>query len=506
MRPGPGALHFPVSPRSADVRRQEGHGAIRPDDLIALGLASALLSGPSFAQAPAKWNVLFIASDDLNTTLDVYSQHFVATPNLVRLANRGVRFDRAYCQFPLCNPSRSSFLTGLRPDHTKVIDNAARFRDFDPKIVTLPQLFRKNGYHVARVGKLFHYGVPGEIGTDGLDDPESWDRVVNPLGRDKDDPKIVSLKDDRKFGATLSWLAADGPDDEQTDHKSATAAVKLLEENKDRPFFLAVGFFRPHTPYVAPRKYFEPYALDKIQLAQNPPGEGDDIPPVALINRPEERAMTDAQQREAIQAYYASVTFMDAQVGRLLDALDRLKLADRTIVVFLSDHGYLLGEHGLWQKMCLFEESARVPLIVAAPGKKANGQPCLRLAELVDVYPTLADLCGLAPPANLDGRSLVPLLDEPLQLWKNAAFTQVTRGQGNRQIFGRSIRTERFRYTEWADGRQGVELYDHKADIQEYRNVANNPDYAQDVVALRRLLHSGRPGDSRTDPAPRQEQ
>lgn len=480
---------------------------MRTTTLLVLGLGSALFPGPTFAQAPAKWNVLFIASDDLNTTLDVYSQHFVATPNLVRLAGRGVRFDRAYCQFPLCNPSRSSFLTGLRPDHTHVIDNAARFRDFDRNIVTLPQMFRKNGYYVARVGKLFHYGVPGQIGTNGLDDPESWDRVVNPKGRDKDDEsKIVTIKPGSGFGATLSWLAADGTDEEQTDGKSASAAIKLLEENGDRPFFLAVGFFRPHTPYVAPKKYFEPYRLDAIQLAQDPPREREGIPPAAFINRPEEKAMTDLQRREAMQAYYASVTFMDAQVGRLLDALDRLKLAERTIVVFLSDHGYLLGEHGQWQKMSLFEESARVPLIVAVPGKRANGQPCLRLAELVDVYPTLADLCGLTPPANLDGRSLVPLLDEPLQPWKNAAFTQVTRGQRENQFFGRSIRTERFRYTEWDDGRRGVELYDHKADIEEFRNLANDPGYAGDVAALRRLLHQGRPGDSRTDPAPRQEQ
>lgn len=465
---------------------------MRTTTRLALVLASLLAPAPARAADPPRWNVLFIASDDLNTTLAAYGQGFVETPNLARLVRRGVRFDRAYCQFPLCNPSRSSFLTGRRPDHTKVLDNAVKFRDVDPDVVTLPQLFRKNGYYVARVGKLFHYGVPGDIGTNGLDDPASWEHVVNPRGRDKDDPKIVSLKPDRRFGATLSWLAADGPDEDHTDAKSATAAIKLLEEHKDGPFFLAVGFFRPHTPYVAPRKYFDLYPLDKIRLAENPPDDRNDIPPAALTDRPEERAMTDVQRREAVQAYDASVTFMDAQVGRLLDALDRLKLADRTIVVFLGDHGYLLGEHGLWQKMSLFEESARVPLIVAAPGRKSNGVPSNRLAELVDVYPTVAELCGLAPPSGLDGRSLVPLLDDPDQPGKVAAFTEVTRDRGGVKFLGRSVRTARFRYTEWDEGRRGVELYDHDVDPHEFRNVANDEDRANDVVLLRRILRRGR--------------
>ena len=475
---------------------------IRP---IVLALASILLAGHALAQAPAppKWNVLLIAADDLNATLSIYGRDFVRTPNLVRLASRGVRFDRAYCQYPLCNPSRSSFLTGLRPDHTKVKDNEAKFRDADPNIVTLPQIFRKNGYYAARVGKLFHYGVPGQIGTNGLDDPASWDHVVNPRGRDKtDEDLVVSIKPGSGLGATLSWLADGGKDEEQTDGKSATAAIKLLEEHKDGPFFLAVGFYRPHTPYVAPRKYFDAYPLDRILLAQNPPDDRADIPPAALTTHAGEPTITEDQQRHAIQGYDAAITFMDAQVGRLLDALDRLKLADRTVVVFLSDHGYHLGEHGLWQKRSLFEESARVPLIVAQPGHKANGMPCLRLAELVDVYPTLAELCGLTPPANLDGRSLVPLLDDPLQPWKNAAYTEVTRKVGDDRFLGRSIRTERFRYTEWDEGRRGVEFYDHSTDPNEFRNLAADPGFAADVAGMSRLLRQGRPGDSRTEPAP----
>jgi iduronate 2-sulfatase len=472
--------------------------------LVASALALSI-ARPADAQQPARWNVLLVTADDLNTTLSVYGRDEVKTPNLVRLARRGLRFDAAYCQFPLCNPSRTSFLTGLRPERTGVLDNQARFRTAAPKIVTLPQLFRENGYRVARVGKLFHYGVPGQIGTNGLDDPQSWDEVVNPKGRDKDDEaKVVSLKPGSGLGATLSWLAAEGTDAEQTDGKSADAAIRLLEQNQGRPFFLALGFFRPHTPYVAPKAYFDRYATSLIVGAQGPPDDRADIPPAALTTHPGEATITPAQQVDAIRAYRASVTFMDAQLGRVLDALDRLKLTDRTIVVFLSDHGYLLGEHGLWQKMSLFEPSARVPLIIAAPRHRAVDTACGRLVELVDVYPTLAQLCGLTPPAGLDGRSLAPLLDDPQQEWKNAAFTVVTRGQGANRFLGRSIRTARFRYTEWDDGRRGVELYDHQFDPDEFRNVAADPGFGTDLALLRGLLRQGRPADSRVQPAPNQ--
>ena len=462
----------------------------------------ALLTSPAFARAPSGKNVLLITADDLNTRLGCYGDVAVRSPNIDELALEGVRFDRAYCQYPLCNPSRASFLTGLRPDTIKVYENATHFRKNVPDVVTLPQAFRNAGYAVARVGKLYHYGVPGQIGTSGLDDEPSWDRVVNPRGRDKaDEAKVFSLKPGQ-YGGTLSWLSADGEDAEQTDGIAAAEAVKFLEDNKGRPFFLAVGFYRPHTPYVAPKKYFDLYPVDEIAL---PPPDGRTSAPRPAYGsaHPEQDAMSDAQRREAIQAYFASVTFMDAQVGRVLEALDRLGLRDSTVVVFLSDHGYHLGEHGLWQKMSLFEESARVPLVIRAPGAKGNGKASPRTVELVDLYPTVLEACGLSPTGSprTDGTSLRPLLDDPAAPWDEPAYTQVRRGnpnarprqqgqQPNPPFMGRSVRTGAWRYTEWGDGgARGRELYDHKADAGEAKNLADDPAHAAVAARMRGLLN-----------------
>ncbi len=460
---------------------------------IALGTCCILVAGLSpdsrASQGTKKRNVLFIVSDDLNNRLGCYGDPMVKSPNLDRLARRGVRFERAYCQFPLCNPSRASFLTGLRPDHTKVYENATQFRKNIPDVVSLPQTFQKAGYRVARVGKLYHYGVPGGLGTDGLDDPPSWQQVVNPRGRDRADEGLIFTLRPGQFGGTLSWLAAEGTDEQQTDGIGAREAVRLLEENRERPFFLAVGFYRPHTPYVAPKKYFEMYPLDRIPLAEVPADERERAPAPAFGSAlAEQDRMTDQQRREAIQAYYAAITFMDAQVGKVLDALERLRLAENTVVVFLSDHGYHLGEHGLWQKMSLFENSARVPLLIRAPGARGNGRASARTAELVDLHATLADLCGLPAPAS-DGESLRPLLENPNATWDHAAYTQVTRGRLDRQGFmGRSVRNECYRYTEWDEGRRGAQLYDYQADPKERKNLAHDPDHAATVGEMKALL------------------
>lgn len=452
-------------------------------------LAGLILVLPGFASAevapaPARLNVLFLMADDLNVDLGCYGHPSVRSPHIDRLARRGVRFDRAYCQFPLCNPSRASLLTGLRPDQIRVWDNQVHFRANRPNVVTLPQLFRQHGYYVARVGKLYHYGVPNQIGTSGLDDPPSWEHFVNPRGRDRDDePKIFSLVR-RQFGGTLSWLAADGADVEQTDGIGADEAVRLLESQHDRPWFLAVGFYRPHTPYVAPKKYFEMYPANLMNL---PERRKEDVPPIAMTFRPEEVAMSDDLQRQAIAAYHAATTFMDAQLGKVLDALDRLKLADRTIIVFASDHGYLLGEHGLWQKMSLFEQSARVPLIIVSPGSKA-GATARGPVELVDLYPTLAERCGLPMPAEMGGKSLVKVLTDPATVVHPAAVTQVTRSDRKKTVFGYSLRTARWRYTEWDQGRLGRQLYDHDADPGELSNLADDPRHADTVRSLSRQL------------------
>ena len=462
---------------------------------LVMALPLVLHGGGATAQAADRPNVLFIAVDDMNNDLGCYGHPLVRSPNIDRLAARGVRFDRAYCQFPLCSPSRVSLMTGLRPDTTRIFDLQADFRRTTlPDVVTLPQLFTKNGYYAARVGKIFHYGNPGQIGTDGLDDPASWQRRINPSGRDKDEEGLLTnFTPKRGLGSALCFLAADGTDEEQTDGKVAAEAIRLLEENAGRPFFIAAGFYRPHTPYVAPKSYFDLYPLDRITFPAEPAGHRETLlaPAIASTSPYPVFGVTDDQAREAKRAYYATISFVDAQVGKLLDALDRLKLADRTIVVFWSDHGYLVGEHGLWMKQSLFEQSARVPLIIATPGKTA-GKASPRAVELVDLYPTLAELAGIEPPAGLQGASLKRLLDDPDAEWRRPAFTQVARGNAP----GHSVRTERWRYTEWDNGKQGSELYDHDADPHEYHNLAAVPEHAAVVKELQALVRKNWPPES----------
>jgi iduronate 2-sulfatase len=445
------------------------------------------------AQANKKYNVLFVASDDLNNDMQCYGFSFVKTPNLNRLVARGVRFDRAYNQFPLCNPSRASLLTGCRPDVTGVYDLQKKFRDTLPDAVTLPQLFMNNGYVSARVGKIFHYGVPNDIGTNGLDDSVSWNKRVNPKGRDRtEENRLTNLTPDIPLGIALAYWIADGSDDQQTDGMVANEAIRIMEESKDHPFFLAVGFFRPHCPFVAPKKYFDLYPLEKIPLPKENATDWNDKPEAAKWTNPLNWGLDESKRREAVRAYYASISFMDAQVGKLLEALDRLRLTNNTIIVFWSDHGYNVGQHGQWQKQSLFEHSARNPLIIAVPGM-TSGKSSGRTVELLDIYPTLAELCGLKAPANLQGKSLVPLLKKPEATWNRPAFTQVRRLL-NRQtpnekvIMGRSVRTERWRYTEWNDGKDGLELYDYKTDPDEFINLAKNPKFNSVIKELYSLL------------------
>jgi uncharacterized sulfatase len=454
------------------------------------------------ADAPRK-NVLFIVSDDLSVRLGCYGDPQARSPHIDRLAARGVRFDRAYCQNPLCNPSRASFLTGLRSDTLRVYENDTHFREAVPDAVTLPQSFQKAGYTTARVGKLFHYNVPASIGTNGFDDAPSWDLVENPKGRDRADEELITTvlpnaQGTLRFGGALSWLAADGADAEQTDGMIADAAVRMLEQLRDKSFFLGVGFFRPHTPYVAPKKWFELYPLASVQPPKVPVGWRMTVPAAALEHaKPEEAHLTDDIRKHAIQAYRASVSFMDAQVGRVLDGLDRLGLAQNTIVVFLSDHGYHLGEHDLWQKRSLYEWSVRVPLIVAEPSNPANGKTCARPVELASLHATLAELCGVDSPAKLEAPSFARLVRNPSDSWEHAAYAQIARtdpaiprSQKMRQVtyVGHTIRTERWRYIEWEGGDKGRELYDEQADPDELRNLANDPAHLTTVIDLKVLL------------------
>ena len=474
---------------------------------LLVALAVAVLTPRALAQQTAgkKLNVLLIVADDLNTHLGCYGSGVVKTPNIDRLAARGVRFDRAYCQYPYCNPSRASLMTGLRPGTTRVFANRTHFRTNLPDCITLPQFFRMHGYFTARIGKIFHMGVPEDIaeGRAGLDDPKSWDLALNPAGKEQHSPgKGRNLTPqytiEKSSSTAFHCLASDGTGEDQADFKYATEAIRLLEKKRDQPFFLAVGFVRPHVPLVAPKRFFDIYPLAKLKAIDNVAGDRDDIPAPAITGKQPDYGMNPAQCREALQGYYASVSFMDEQVGRLLDALQRLGLADNTIVIFVSDHGYHLGEHQLWQKQTLFEESARVPLVVATPGLKTNGKVCPRLVELVDLYPSLADLCALPTPKDLEGVSFRRLLAAPDLAWKKAAFTEVSRGK----IIGKSLRTERWRYTEWHEkkGAVGMELYDHSTDPREFTNLARDRKYAATVAELKSLLEKGWKGSLPPNP------
>lgn len=462
--------------------------------LFLLFCAAVLSSGATVAVtgAPARPNVLFIAVDDLGNVLGPDARIRAITPNLDRLSSMAVTFDRAYCQIPLCNPSRASVMTGLRPEETGVFDLTRHFRQSVPNHQTLPQLFKNHGWYTARVGKIFHYDVPKDIGSNGLDDPLSWCDVINPKGRDVDEEAlIVNPTPEKPVSAALSWLAADGGDEEQTDGKVASEAIRLLGEHKSAPFFIAAGFYRPHTPFVAPRRYFEWYPLDRLSLPKSPPEVRDGIPEAALAhnNSVPNYGLSEKACSLALQAYLASVSFVDAQIGRVLDELENLGLSESTIVIVWSDHGYHLGDHsGIWQKRTLFEEATRAPLLIRWPLAKGNGGRCPRIVEFLDIYATARDLAGLSSPTPSSGRSLRPLLNEPMAVWPHPAFSQIVRPNMGKPIMGKTVRTERWRYTEWDDGRSGAELYDHQSDPDEHVNLVNRSSIPNEVSDLKELL------------------
>jgi iduronate 2-sulfatase len=450
-----------------------------PNDMASRYLAILIvLLAPAIgkAQAAHRPNVIFITIDDLNTSLHCYGNALVQTPNVDRLAAHAVRFDRAYVQYPVCNPSRTSFLTGLRPDTTQVLDNNTYFRKKLPDAITLPQLFKQNGYFVARIGKITH---------DGLDDPSMWDVALTPkateAGEKGEGARLVETRTD-----FCRWLAAEGTDEDQADGQTVAQSIRLMNESRGRrqPFFVGVGLRRPHDPWIAPKKYFDLYPLEKM----DPPAEPADKSELLRLSYSGHnlRGQMDAEKtRQFRRAYYACISFMDAQVGKLLAWLDQEKMWDNTIVVFLGDHGWHEGDHGgLWLKATLFEQACRAPLIIWAPGHKA-GAACQRLVEFVDLYPSLCDLCGFQGPANLEGSSLVRLLKDPDRPWKQAAFTVVTRPEG----LGRSVRTERWRYTQWPDG--SAELYDHDSDPGEYHNLIKDSARADTVAEMKQLLIDG---------------
>jgi uncharacterized sulfatase len=438
------------------------------------------------AKATERLNVLLIIADDLRPEIGCYGVAAARTPNIDKLAARGIRFERAYCQYPVCNPSRTSFLTGLRPDTTRVLGNRDHFRKTLPDAVTLPQLFKQNGYTTIGLGKVFHRGQTMEDLRPEMDDPKSWTTSkyfqATATGNKGEGRNLTGGKLE-----WCRWLAADGADEDQPDGMIAREAINALEQNRDKPFFLAVGFHKPHDPFNSPRKYFDQFSLNALKLYVDPADRSPDVRHATGGGAFAEEfsKFGEREKREFMRAYYAGASFTDAQVGKVLSALDRLELSKRTVIVFLGDHGYHLGERNWWNKNTLFELSARAPLIIARPGTKNAGKSSPRVVEFLDLYPTLTDLASLSAPATLQGKSLRPLLDDPQVAWDSPAYTQVQRGG---KVSGRSVRTDRWRYTEWDDGKAGVELYDHDADPGEYHNLADDPKHAQVVAEMKPIV------------------
>ena len=442
-------------------------------------------------------NVLFISVDDMNCDLGAYGDPLVKTPNLDRLCKMGVRFDAAYCQQPLCGPSRASLMTGLRPDTLDMHTLKHELREKNPDVITLGQLFRKHGYFSARSGKIYHYGNPSMIGTDGNDDPQTWDMRDNPIGIDRSQQERIirygaGQEKNKNLGISMAWWDPESEDVEHTDGMVASRVIEWIQEKKDQPFFLAAGFFNPHCPYVAPKRYFDLYPMDQIQIQDLESAKQDllDVPEMAIQRDTRNwpyyfKDISIDEARKCKQAYYATISFVDAQVGRLLDTLKNNDLIEKTIIVFWSDHGYFLGEKGLWYKRKAFERSAKMPLIIAAPGLTRGGVS-KKPVELLDLYPTLADLCGLDAPKSLEGDSLRPLLKNPdTPSWNKPAVTQIWH---SKKAWGYSIRTERYRYTEWLEGRAGRELYDHQNDPSEVHNLAMTDEYREQVKNLSSML------------------
>ena len=474
---------------------------------LLIGLLSILLISSESISQRSKLNVLFIIADDLNCDIGAYGNSIIKTPNIDRLARNGVLFGNAHVQYPWCGPSRASFMTGLYPDQTKVKQLRINIREAIPEVVTIGQKFRQERYHSVRIGKIFHYHNPTHIGTSGNDDNYTWDQTVNPYGRDKlEEYKINTLKPQR-YGGTLSWLAAEGSDEEQTDGIGANETIEFLDKfAKSREnFFLGFGLFRPHTPYVAPKSYYDLYDSKDIEIPEVSNDYLNSIPKIAAqsVRPPAKSEQHDLDKdlaRTIKKAYYATTSFIDAQVGRVLDKLKETGLDKNTIIVFTSDHGYHLGEHGHWMKKTLFDNGTRIPLILSGPGINKNQKIMDAPIEMIDIYPTLMDLTGKKTPSFVSGRSFASLLNDSSKKVRESALSQVIIGNSGSSVEGYSIKTDRYRLTQWGEnGIHGFELYDHNFDKQELNNLAHNEDYNNIRDSLK-IVISNRITDARKKP------
>ncbi len=457
--------------------------------MIRRGMAAIalLLVAHSVVQADdsKKPNVLLLFVDDLRPELGCYGNSQVKTPNIDALAAAGVRFDRAYCQYPLCNPTRTSLLTGRHPRSTGVFDNNLYFRGAHPDYVTLPQYFTAHGYPALKTGKIFH-------GT--IDDTGSWTEG----GVKREFEGFVRPNPERAAGNSDRVIVLEGEGESHGDYKTTVRAIEYLRKYKDRPFFLAVGFTKPHSPPTAPQRFFDLYDPATIPLPPDfepKPTVPEGFPKRSVPARNGDlfvgRDASPEAAREMIRAYWASLTWTDSNIGKVIAELDRLGLRDNTIIVLWGDHGYHLGEKGKWSKHhSLFEVGTRVPLIIAAPGSKTKGQSSPRVVQAVDLYPTLAELSGLPRPSWLEGHSLVPLLENPAAPWTHPAFTAA----GNLKAPAVAVRTERWRYAEWGGGKEGAVLFDHNNDPHETKNLADDPRFADVRAELSALAKPYAPG------------
>ncbi|MGB0580574.1 MAG: sulfatase [Limisphaerales bacterium] len=432
-----------------------------------------LLLGLGSAPAAEKPNVLFIASDDLNDWIGALGGHPQGrTPNIDRLMKRGVMFRNAHCAAPACNPSRAALMTGLHPTTSGVYLNSNPWRPVLPDAVTLPQHFSRNGYLSGGAGKIYH---------GRYEDAASWDHYLRKGSDPKPSAKVAKDKHSRAGGVV--WGVLDAKDEEMNDYKMVSYCIEQLQKKQDQPFFLACGIYRPHMPWQVPRKYYDMFPIDEIQLPKHKEDDLKDLPPagVAMARPSGDHAniLKTDNWKYAVQGYLASMTFTDAMVGRLMDAFDKSAHAKNTIIVFWTDHGWHLGEKKHWRKFALWEEATRVPLLIAAPGVTKPNQICDRPVSLIDLYPTLIDLCGLPQRSELDGQSLVPLLKNPKREWERPVLT--THGFQNH-----TLRTDRYRFIQYANGDR--ELYDHRDDPMEYRNLAKHPRYADRVGQLSKSL------------------
>ena len=452
-----------------------------------------------------KMNVLFVVVDDLRPQLGCYGQEQIVSPNIDNLARDGLLFERAYCQQAVCAPSRCSVLSGCRPDTTQIYDLSTPLRKNMPDVLTLPEHFKNNGYETVSVGKVYHHPKDDLQGwsEDPFRSKGDWkgrgyltDEAIEAI---KKNEEYLRQRNDRRTGLGPPFEAANVPDNAYHDGKDTDAAIEELKRLKDKPFFLGMGFHKPHLPFNSPKNYWDMYPPEKIKLADNP-FEPEGVTEYSLTSfgelrgyfgMPKTGPVPDEQARQLIHGYSACVSYMDAQLGRLLAELERLKLRDKTVIILWGDHGWKLGEHASWCKHTNFEVDARAPMIISVPGMKNADKRTYALTEFVDMYPTLCDLCGLPIPEHLEGLSFAPLLEKPDLPWKKAAFSQYPRGH----VMGRTMRTERYRYTEWRERKSGEvkarELYDHQRDSQENVNVIHRPEYAEEIKKLEVTMKQG---------------